>query len=238
MNYIHARRFKRSKRMLSGKVAFTLLLPWIRRGRGLLPFYAILVQLDTFTVLRQNALTFTQPPPYDGSTKSRLTTPLSARAVRAVRFRGPVSRPAPEMDGGASLYRVTVGTMSTTLYRRPRIASSLHVPPHESPKPLVQRLGDLVRGLGGPMCAHQTQPSRLLGAQPSPSLRPPQVLAEEHLQLSGMRLPPLTIRIGVGVQLREAMQVKAQHGPLQLLSEHSAFSGCGEHVAHRLAPPP
>ena len=64
MNYIHARRFKRSKRMLSGKVAFTLLLPWIRRGRGLLPFYAILVQLDTFTVLRQNALTFTQPPPY------------------------------------------------------------------------------------------------------------------------------------------------------------------------------
>jgi hypothetical protein len=50
--------------MLSGKVAFTLLLPWIRRGRGLLPFYAILVQLDTFTVLRQNALTFTQPPPY------------------------------------------------------------------------------------------------------------------------------------------------------------------------------
>ena len=64
MNYIHARRFKRSKRMLSGKVAFTLLLPWIRRGRGLLPFYAILVQLDTFTVLRQNALTFTLPPPY------------------------------------------------------------------------------------------------------------------------------------------------------------------------------
>ena len=32
--------------------------------RGLLPFYAILVQLDTFTILRQNALTFTLPPPY------------------------------------------------------------------------------------------------------------------------------------------------------------------------------
>ena len=33
-------------------------------ARGLLPFYAILVQLDTFTVLRQNALTFTLSPPY------------------------------------------------------------------------------------------------------------------------------------------------------------------------------
>ena len=31
-------------------------------ARGLLPFYAILVQLHTFTVLRQNALTFTLPP--------------------------------------------------------------------------------------------------------------------------------------------------------------------------------
>jgi hypothetical protein len=65
MNYIHARLFKRSLLVLSVKVAFTLLLPWIRRGRGLLPFYAILVQLDTFTVLRQNALTFPLPPPYD-----------------------------------------------------------------------------------------------------------------------------------------------------------------------------
>ena len=33
-------------------------------ARGLLPFYAILVQLDTFTVLCQNALTFTLSPPY------------------------------------------------------------------------------------------------------------------------------------------------------------------------------
>ena len=33
-------------------------------ARGLLPFYANLVQLHTFTVLRQNALTFTLPPPY------------------------------------------------------------------------------------------------------------------------------------------------------------------------------
>lgn len=71
----------------------------------------------------------------------------------------------------------------------------------EAARAYVQRLGGLVRGLSGPMYAHQTQPSRLLGAQPSPSLCPPQVLAEEHLQLSGMRLPPLTIRIGVGVQL-------------------------------------
>ena len=45
---------------LSAKVAFTL----DTEARGLLPFYAILVQLDTFTVLRQNALTFTLPPPY------------------------------------------------------------------------------------------------------------------------------------------------------------------------------
>ena len=38
-------------------------------ARGLLPFYAILVQLHTFTVLRQNALTFsfTLPPPYGDS---------------------------------------------------------------------------------------------------------------------------------------------------------------------------
>ena len=41
-------------------MAFTL----DTEARGLLPFYAILVQLDTFTVLRQNALTFTLPPPY------------------------------------------------------------------------------------------------------------------------------------------------------------------------------
>ena len=65
MNYIHARLFKRSLLVLSVNVAFTLLLPWIRRqARGLLPFYANLVQLHTFTVLRQNALTFTLPPPY------------------------------------------------------------------------------------------------------------------------------------------------------------------------------
>ena len=63
MNYIHARRFKRSKLVFlvfSGKVAFTL----DTEARGLLLFYAILVQLDTFTVLRQNALTFTLSPPY------------------------------------------------------------------------------------------------------------------------------------------------------------------------------
>ena len=48
--------------MLSVKVAFTL----DTDARGLLPFYAILVQIDTFTDLRQNALTFTLPPPYDG----------------------------------------------------------------------------------------------------------------------------------------------------------------------------
>ena len=41
---------------LSAKLAFTL----DTEARGLLPFYAILVQLHTFTVLRQNALTFTQ----------------------------------------------------------------------------------------------------------------------------------------------------------------------------------
>ena len=43
-------------------MAFTL----DTEARGLLPFYAILVQLHTFTVLRQNALTFTLPPPYAG----------------------------------------------------------------------------------------------------------------------------------------------------------------------------
>ena len=44
-------------------MAFTL----DTEARGLLPFYAILVQLHTFTVLRQNALTFTLPPPYDAT---------------------------------------------------------------------------------------------------------------------------------------------------------------------------
>ena len=49
---------------------FVFRLKWLldirthTEARGLLPFYAILVQLDTFTVLRQNALTFTLPPPY------------------------------------------------------------------------------------------------------------------------------------------------------------------------------
>ena len=45
---------------LLAKVAFTL----DTEARGLLPFYANLVKLYTFTVLRQNALTFTLPPPY------------------------------------------------------------------------------------------------------------------------------------------------------------------------------
>ena len=52
---------------LSAKVAFTL----DTEARGLLPFYAILVQLDTFTVLRQNALTFTLPPPYGATGVTR-----------------------------------------------------------------------------------------------------------------------------------------------------------------------
>ena len=47
-------------------------------ARGLLPFYAILVQLDTFTVLRQNALTFTLSPPYDERTRT-LATRLGSR---------------------------------------------------------------------------------------------------------------------------------------------------------------
>ena len=62
MNYIHARLLKRSLLVLSVKVAFTLLLPCDTEARGLLPFYANLVQLHTFTVLRQNALTFTLEP--------------------------------------------------------------------------------------------------------------------------------------------------------------------------------
>ena len=75
MNYIHARLFKRSLLVLSVKVgsgfypAFTL----DTEARGLLPFYGLRnypilssSQLDTFTVLRQNALTFTLPPPYGG----------------------------------------------------------------------------------------------------------------------------------------------------------------------------
>ena len=69
-------------------MAFTL----DTEARGLLPFYAILVQLDTFTVLRQNALTFTLPPPYaiytDVSTIR--AGPLSRkRALGAVATRNP-----------------------------------------------------------------------------------------------------------------------------------------------------
>ena len=55
-------------------MAFTL----DTEARGLLPFYAILVQLHTFTVLRQNALTFTLPPPY-GRTRRRATARRVAR---------------------------------------------------------------------------------------------------------------------------------------------------------------
>jgi hypothetical protein len=66
MNYIHARRFKRSKLVFSvfRKSGFYPAFTLDTEARGLLPFYAILVQLDTFTVLRQNALTFTLSPPY------------------------------------------------------------------------------------------------------------------------------------------------------------------------------
>ena len=63
MNYIHARLFKRSLLVLSVKVAFTLLLPCFYPGYGGTRTFN-LVQLHTFTVLRQNAHTFTLPPPY------------------------------------------------------------------------------------------------------------------------------------------------------------------------------
>ena len=51
---------------------FVFRLKWLldTEARGLLPFYAILVQLHTFTVLRQNALTFTLPPPYATGSQS------------------------------------------------------------------------------------------------------------------------------------------------------------------------
>jgi hypothetical protein len=42
MNYIHARLFKRSLLVLSVKVAFTLLLPWIRRHEDFYRFTRIL----------------------------------------------------------------------------------------------------------------------------------------------------------------------------------------------------
>ena len=58
-------------------MAFTL----DTEARGLLPFYAILVQLDTFTVLRQNALTFTLPPPYGGEPPSLTYTLHSNQTV-------------------------------------------------------------------------------------------------------------------------------------------------------------
>ena len=65
MNYIHARHRLSEVNWCFQEIsgfytAFTL----DTEARGLLPFYAILVQLDTFTVLRQNALTFTLSPPY------------------------------------------------------------------------------------------------------------------------------------------------------------------------------
>ena len=48
MNYIHARLFKRSLLVLSVKVAFTLLLPWIRR---LEDFYRFTQFLSSWTLL-------------------------------------------------------------------------------------------------------------------------------------------------------------------------------------------
>ena len=48
MNYIHARRFKRSILVLSGKVALTLLLPWIRRHED---FYRFTQFLCSCTLL-------------------------------------------------------------------------------------------------------------------------------------------------------------------------------------------
>ena len=56
-------------------MAFTL----DTEARGLLPFYAILVQLHTFTVLRQNALTFTLPPPYGTAEFGARAVPLPVR---------------------------------------------------------------------------------------------------------------------------------------------------------------
>ena len=81
VNDNHARRFKRDVLVLSSfpaKVAFTL----DTEARGLLPFYANLVKLYTFTVLRQNALTFTLPPPY-----GRAATPLSKSIVSVIHLK-------------------------------------------------------------------------------------------------------------------------------------------------------
>ena len=56
-NYIHARRFKRSILVLSVKVAFTLLLPWIRRHEDFYRFTRILCSI-TVSYFRARGLPF------------------------------------------------------------------------------------------------------------------------------------------------------------------------------------
>ena len=70
MNYIHARLFKRSLLVLSVKVAFTLLLPWIRRHDSFYRFTRILCSCTLLPSYAKTAHTFTLPPPYVYSSHS------------------------------------------------------------------------------------------------------------------------------------------------------------------------
>ena len=85
--------------------------PWMfHRCVRILPFYELSVKLDTFTILRQNPLTFTVPSPYD-------STPVWV--LPATRPSGRLSLALPSLTP-----RGEVGVPSTFFYLFPRAVSS------------------------------------------------------------------------------------------------------------------
>ncbi len=87
MNYIHARSasvlevFEVYWCFQQKWLLYTLLLPWIQTGTMTFTVLRNSCTLYTFTVLRQKALAFTLPPPYD----RRTSVDCSVR-VRSVRY--------------------------------------------------------------------------------------------------------------------------------------------------------
>jgi hypothetical protein len=79
MNYIHARLFKRSLLVLSVKVAFTLLLPWIRRHEDFYRFTRILCSCTLLPSYAKMPTLLPYPHPMVALVVSRLPLPSHNR---------------------------------------------------------------------------------------------------------------------------------------------------------------
>ncbi len=143
MNYIHARRFKRSKLVFSGikwLLRFTLLLPWIRR---LEDFYRFTQFLSSWTLLPSYAkMPSLLPYPHTLWGPSRSPGPASGRS--GSRFNGYVRRTT-----------VTVRTFDTTR------CAAWRAGPDRRAAARVVLVGSSCVGVDGVRFAHPTDFTRI-----------------------------------------------------------------------------